>query len=478
MASISLCMIVKDEERFLPDCLASARGAVDEIIVVDTGSSDRTVEIAEHAGAAVVHFAWHDDFSAARNAGLAAARGTHILVLDADERLAGHALLRKAAEDRSLLIGMLPLHDADALDAQPADVVSGARRLSDPVWVPRFFRNDPWLRYRRRVHETLFTDIGDIVAKLGGRIAPVESPIAHYGGVKSLRADLGKSARNTRLLEIALGEDPGDGDLAGYLAMEYARAGDLERAHAIGQRHLPAFLERLDAFGTDVLKPSPIQLASVLATCQLQRGEPHLALAVVHESARRCLEPHPNLVFLEGAALEALGRFDEAERAFRECLAMDGRRFTIPVNPGATGPAPRLRLANILVLRGRAREALDVLSGPGADPIGGRFAPAANLIRAEAHLHMKEPVQALPFLVPLMRAKDPPPDMFALAAWASALGGQRDEALLDAARRAPRERWIEVRRRALVDEASAPPRDEVRALRRDESNAHQGDPSA
>lgn len=67
---VSLCIIVRDEETFLPACLASAEAYVSEIIVVDTGSTDRTVQIAESYGAKVVHAVWRDDFAAACNLGL------------------------------------------------------------------------------------------------------------------------------------------------------------------------------------------------------------------------------------------------------------------------------------------------------------------------------------------------------------------------------------------------------------------------
>ncbi|MGB0333344.1 MAG: glycosyltransferase family 2 protein, partial [Planctomycetota bacterium] len=85
---ISLCMIAKNEASFLAGCLRSVRGVVHEMIVVDTGSTDDTVAIAEAEGAIVVHFPWCDDFARARNAGVERATGTHVLVLDADERLA------------------------------------------------------------------------------------------------------------------------------------------------------------------------------------------------------------------------------------------------------------------------------------------------------------------------------------------------------------------------------------------------------
>ncbi|WP_218080254.1 glycosyltransferase [Anthocerotibacter panamensis] len=85
--SISLCMIVRDEEALLPRCLESVQGIVDEIIIVDTGSTDRIVEIASSYGAKVFYYEWTDDFAAARNVSLSYAISGWILVLDADEAL-------------------------------------------------------------------------------------------------------------------------------------------------------------------------------------------------------------------------------------------------------------------------------------------------------------------------------------------------------------------------------------------------------
>jgi hypothetical protein len=84
-ARVSLSMIVKNEEANLSRCLESVRGVFDEIVVLDTGSRDRTVEIARSFGARVFDFAWVDDFAAARNAALARARGDYAFWLDADD---------------------------------------------------------------------------------------------------------------------------------------------------------------------------------------------------------------------------------------------------------------------------------------------------------------------------------------------------------------------------------------------------------
>ena len=104
---LSLCMIVKNEGAVLGQCLESVRGLVDEVIIVDTGSSDKTREIAQHfvgeVGGSVVDFTWVDDFSAARNESLKHATGDWILVLDADEVIAqqDHAKIKQAIKKAS-----------------------------------------------------------------------------------------------------------------------------------------------------------------------------------------------------------------------------------------------------------------------------------------------------------------------------------------------------------------------------------------
>lgn len=451
MPRLSLCMIVRNEERFLPAALASARTSVDETIVVDTGSTDRTRAIAAEQGARVLDFEWCDDFAAARNRGLEAARGTHILVLDADERLGpgSAAALHRACEDTRLLFGMLPLHDADALDAPFEDVIAGRRRLQEPIWVPRLFRNHPRLRFERRVHETMFRDIEQKRRGLGGEFIAVQAPIVHLGEVKSLRAELGKAQRNTRLLEIALAEDPLDGDLAGYLATEYARTERWPEAEQLAARVLPPFLESLDALGAEALKLSPIPLAGVLATAQLRRGAPAEALETVLAAARRSGEPHPNLVFLEGTAHAQLGQYEQAEQCLRACLALSGKRFTIAVQHGMTGDAARLQLANVLIGRQRAAEALPLL-----EKLEPRYELPAALARAEAWVQTGEAQRALALLRELVGLRQPgtlpPADLLALLSWTLERLGAPDPRLRSTLQKMPAGSWFEPRRRALA----------------------------
>ena len=95
-ATLSLCMIVKNEDRFLQGCLESIKDVVDQIIVVDTGSTDKTLNIAQEYNAQIHYFDWCDDFSAARNVSIKYATGDWILWMDADERLAPESIERLA----------------------------------------------------------------------------------------------------------------------------------------------------------------------------------------------------------------------------------------------------------------------------------------------------------------------------------------------------------------------------------------------
>ena len=108
--NLTFCIIVKNEEKNLPRCLASVKNVVDEIVVLDTGSTDRTPEIAQEFGAKVHYFEWCNDFAAARNVSLKYVTGDWVLVLDADEylspKIAPH--IRQAIQsDRYILINLM-----------------------------------------------------------------------------------------------------------------------------------------------------------------------------------------------------------------------------------------------------------------------------------------------------------------------------------------------------------------------------------
>lgn len=191
---ISLAMIVRDEAARLPDCLRSASGAVDEIVVVDTGSKDDTAAVAREHGAAVIEWPWQDDFAAARNEALRHVHGDWVLVLDADERVAAASVqaIRAAEADAHAdgfdcrLVSTLP-------PGQPAPMLA--------AWYCRLFRRLPGVHFEGRLHE----QIAPSIKAAGGHIARSAITITHLGYV-----DLGaaKIDRNLRLLRLELAERP------------------------------------------------------------------------------------------------------------------------------------------------------------------------------------------------------------------------------------------------------------------------------
>jgi tetratricopeptide (TPR) repeat protein len=145
---LSVCLITRNEEQFLAGCLSSVRAMADEIVVVDTGSIDRTVDIARDHGCRVLHREWDDDFSTARNAGLAAARGRWILCVDADERLSS------STAELSGLLEAAP--EVGGFFIERHDVVThpeSGQTDVHAIGTLRLFRNHPGIRYEGIVHE-------------------------------------------------------------------------------------------------------------------------------------------------------------------------------------------------------------------------------------------------------------------------------------------------------------------------------------
>lgn len=197
--SLSLCMIVRDEEEQLPRCLDSVKSVVDEMVIVDTGSTDRTIGIAEQYGAKVIRHQWSNDFAAARNAGLEKAGGDWILVLDADEVLDSYGceLLPLYMMHPGIEGILFQLHNYLNEDVIWEIMVNPALRL---------FRNRPEYRYRHPIHEQVIDSIA--ANSEGAALGQTELVIHHYGyGQKQLQTKQ-KIQRNRTALEQILVKEP------------------------------------------------------------------------------------------------------------------------------------------------------------------------------------------------------------------------------------------------------------------------------
>ncbi len=191
---LSAVMIARDEEAVLGRCLASLKGAVDEIVVLDTGSCDRTPAVAWGYGASVFRGEWGDDFAAARNAALACAQGEWILWIDADEELVAAPERLRALMDGEA--GGYELQIENPVDERP----NGERFVHTTL---RFFRRGEETAWQGRVHEQ--------VVGLTGPCRRVEGPfLRHHGYRPSAMAAKDKASRTIWLLERCLEDDPED----------------------------------------------------------------------------------------------------------------------------------------------------------------------------------------------------------------------------------------------------------------------------
>jgi len=219
---LSAALIVKNEEDNLPKCLASLSGLVDEVVVYDTGSTDRTVEIARDAGARVIEGYWDDDFSRARNEAIAHCNGEWVLSIDADEIATGDpAAVRCALEIN---------WGVDVLVVQITNVLGGgaSARAGLDHQGPRLLRRSR-CRWRFRLHEQPYTPAGEPPMR-GGRISYLR--LLHTGYTDDAAAARDKVARNIRVAEEGLAElvEPDSAELVANLV-------NLGRSYTWAGRH-------------------------------------------------------------------------------------------------------------------------------------------------------------------------------------------------------------------------------------------------
>lgn len=305
---VSLCMIVRDEERHLGPCLESTLPLVDEMVIVDTGSTDRTREIAEGFGARVSTWPWRDDFAAARNESLQGATGEWIVVLDADERVDAAAFdaLREAVETPDI-VGIELLLRSEMPPGHP--VPSYAAPYC------RLFRNLFGLRYRGRVHEQIAPAL-----RARGRIVRSDVEITHLGYAEP---DGAKLERNLRLLEQELDDRPEDAFVLFNLGLTLAAQGRSVRAELALKRAVSSTEGPLDSMlrAFAWMKLAELRLArrqwaeALAASCNAQAEGGDLSLAR----------------FAEGRARFELGDVQGAAALFRDLLdgPADGLGMTV-----------------------------------------------------------------------------------------------------------------------------------------------------
>jgi O-antigen biosynthesis protein len=334
---LSLCMIVRDNESIIEACLASIRPWVDELIVVDTGSTDRTPELCRKLGAQVYEFPWCDDFSAARNESLRYATGDWIFWMDSDD-------LMEASQGQRLQDLVLSNHALNCLGyVLQVHCPSGQSGQATVVDHVKLFRNRPELRFEHRIHEQILPAI----RRMGGSVEFRDIHVVHRGSRQSPEERRRKLERDFRILQLDLQEHPDHPFVLFNLGMTCDDAGMYRQA--IG--YLEHCLRVSNAEESHVRKAWSILVNSLRLS-----GEVDQALL----QARQGLKQYPDdveLRFRYGVLLQQTGRSEDAIGQYQSILEQPHVRHFQSVDNTITGYKLHHNLAIALEQTGRTQEA-------------------------------------------------------------------------------------------------------------------------
>lgn len=317
--TISLCMIVKNEEKYLAQCLESVKAVVDEIVIVDTGSSDKTKEIAASFGAKVYDFEWNDDFSAARNFAKSKTTMNWILQLDADEYFEQNEAqkITNAVQNslsQALSIRIINLKTKDTTSSTHTNI--------------RLFRNSSDISYEYCIHEQPYYK--------GKSIEDFEHSdisIMHLGYIKEIVDEKDKRNRNLRLLDKELKKRPHDKFIVLNIASEYLATGDYQRAIYYYQKATN------NGMNTSLLQKVILKMA--IAYEESRRSEEALLLL---RKGQKLFPTYTDLVFLEAEILQKNTQEKQAEELFTMCLSMGEVKGDFVSRKGISTSLPLMKL--------------------------------------------------------------------------------------------------------------------------------------
>ena len=330
---LSVCMIVRNERENLPRCLDSLRDLADELIIVDTGSTDGTPDVAAQYGARVLSFPWRDDFAAARNHALAAAECSTILWLDADEVLPFESLeevsaLVRASETASPAakgtahwVTIEDLHDDDT-----------GRRLTHQL---RMVPNRVGVHFEGAVHE----EIQPSLIRLGIPSLPAHSIHLLHDGHRDPRALRRKRERNRRILESL--DRQGLGGPRERCLLAHALTGlntDRSRARAL----LVRSVDEPTGLSPELWSQAALQVAQTLPP---ERSEPLV------QSVRARVPANALAAFMASTHHRRRGEHEAETAALRDCVAVIISDDS-PLRSASVRADAHLRLAELAIARG------------------------------------------------------------------------------------------------------------------------------
>ncbi len=300
---LSACLIVKDEAKNLARCLKSLKGVVDEIVIVDTGSTDNTISIAEKFGAVIGHYEWNHDFSAARNKSLELATGDWVLWIDADEELtkeSGDAIRRGLVRPH---FGGFAIEIINFTE----DNSDAAQYVHKPI---RLFRRISGVAFTGRIHEQVSPSLEAL--NLPWAYLP-GAQLLHHGYRPTEMIERRKAERTVDMLQRELQDHPEDAFQWFNLANAYTADNDFAAAEKAAKEGTK-FLAPNDAFGSLIYQ--------LWSNSLLKQNRPAEAARVCDEADRKGFGGILN-EFERANAFLSLGLVEEGLEASSRCLALD-----------------------------------------------------------------------------------------------------------------------------------------------------------
>ncbi|MBU5427804.1 flagellin lysine-N-methylase [Tissierella pigra] len=294
---ISLCMIVKDEENFLGNCLNSIHEYVDEIIIVDTGSKDKTKDIAMKFTENVYDYIWCDDFATARNFSISKASNDWILVLDADEMVTSFdaVKVKEFMKDDNLKVGRIKI--TNIIDSQQTNIKS-------TEWVSRFF-NKKEFYYEGVIHEQITHK-----SKKQYKVGKIGINVEHLGYKKEIIEIKCKIQRNKDLLMKEIVKNPNDLYLCYQLGKTYYLAGEYDIACDVFDKAL----ELCDSFKYPYVEDLIVSYGYSLVNCERYNE------ALELEAYNKYFEESSDYNFIMGLIYMNNAKFDKAIERFKSCI--------------------------------------------------------------------------------------------------------------------------------------------------------------
>ena len=386
--TLSLCMIVRDEEEMLPRCLAAVAPAVNEIVIVDTGSTDRTIEIAREFGAKVIEREWTGSFSDARNVSFEAATGDWIIYLDADE-----VLVTEDVQSLRALTGRVWREAFYLVETNFTGELSEGGAVTNNAL--RVFRNRPHYRFEGRLHEQIAQHLPSYAV---GRLELSAVRIDHFGYLGTVRDAKGKSRRNLELLKAQQAESAPSAFLHFNLGTEYAAIGEQGRALAeFG--HAWTLVQANGEEANDYVPALLQRLVTALRHC----GRAEEAIGCARDGLER-FPGFTDLVYSQALASISLGSEQDAIAYWERCIEMGDAPARYGAASGAGTYLPRISLAELHLRHGdvdRARELLEWCLSEHPDFVGVVDPYATALLRSgvapeEIHTRIAARLESLP----------------------------------------------------------------------------------